>query len=860
MATLSNKGVLYVGILLLIVVVVTAVDVNGPEWVSIYETDDVGGIFNPGEEIVVDLEINVTGALPANTNVKVALRGVNRSKYLVDLLDYQGIDYSIEYEDADVTGQTDNAFFAFNGSGSQVLYLLVDTPEDEIVGLSMDVTGSGNPLPTLPYLDFGADGTVDWQFFGVLDGYSDDFVLPIGLDETKEDSEALLPNDDSQYWCEEIILPVASDIKVYAKMGDNNNGENVKATVFKMVTPGCTSNCDVGAAVGGCSFVLDGTSTKKYYSCEINADASFTNEKHLVCVYNNVDGNGATYQARLSMEGDGVSSGYTCSNGASSNNTPEITCDANPSDDFFIKVKGGEYSGTLDGTADFDEGLVGTYPEFLAEMNSVVGDCLELRNGDCAIPMSVGSLSRGILSLQNLQLFYKVEGGGTTKSTNKFYMGLNLDNGAITEIDGSILDEGMVLEMDTSGLFLYAPSNSGIYELNISFEPGPRNSTDVMIGSGGMVFNGTNMAGVIEAYIGYFEDLQDNSGDIISFLGWGERIDDAIDDLDTYLAFANTLNYSNKTEAEEFGSSLVDNLNTIVAELPNTISVLGDVNDIIIAEPKDIIPEIFSGNEEEAMNAYYIQSDFVVNGRARYVSVELFDGTIIEGTVIEKTINGPGSNYNVYELVPRAIVSDPENDMAFKDDFALTNEGVTAVFYKKYTSVNSESYSYFVHGDISSALSALKTIILPTAGVTAQGLETIPICGDNKCDVLLIDGVKYPLEDMYSCPEDCSKVVNWTGILLVLMIGVLLIAAIYLFFKFRGKNGLNFKLHNKGDTDKKMMFSNVADENNLRDYVVKVMAKGMKREQVTSLLMKKGWKKEQIDYVFSSASKIKPKK
>jgi hypothetical protein len=267
----------------------------------------------------------------------------------------------------------------------------------------------------------------------------------------------------------------------------------------------------------------------------------------------------------------------------------------------------------------------------------------------------------------------------------------------------------------------------------------------------------------------------------------------------------------------------------------------------VLVQPSDILVEMVVGGEEERMNAYYLQNNFIVNGRSRYVEVKLFDGTEVKGTILDKSIIGQGTDYYVYESIPNSLVPNPLIDITMEDGFEIIKQNPISVYRKSYPSLSGTSYSYFVKGNVAHKLTQMKTIVVPISGVSEKIQETLPVCGDGKCAVLMVDGEKIYLEDASSCPEDCAKKVNWTGIFMVFLIGVLLIVAISLYFRFakKGKYGPV-----RSTIARSMLFKSLKDEAQLRDYIAESLASKITKEKIISTLLERGWKKEQIDYVF----------
>ena len=242
-----------------------------------------------------------------------------------------------------------------------------------------------------------------------------------------------------------------------------------------------------------------------------------------------------------------------------------------------------------------------------------------------------------------------------------------------------------------------------------------------------------------------------------------------------------------------------------------------------------------------------IECKFII---IKKIEIELFDETVVSGTIITKSLKGRGSDYTVYESIPNylAVV----NDIVF-DEFSLAKSGDINLYKKDYVSLDGVEYSYFINGEVFVGLSDTKTVLVPKSGITLAGSNEVLVCGDGKCAVFLVEGEKFYLEDEISCPEDCASKVSWSGIFVVFMIGVLIVVAVSTYLKFFG-SGKN-KIKSKGVVDKAMLFSSLNDEKSLKDYVVKSIGSGVAKEKVVDVLLKRGWTKEQVDYIFNLIKK-----
>lgn len=832
----------FVGVLALFFGVVLAAETTEPSSIEVVFSGNETNLtpsFLIGDEIIFDLAINLTGPILTNTNLVGSVADFEVYRALVDVLDHQGVYYETDTGARELTNPTVQADFAFNDAGSQVIYVRVDGNGDSFSSLDLDVSGSGVPAPKMPYLDFGADGSVEWQFFGDLIGYASNFTLPDTLTEN-DDGEIIITDDNSDYWCEKINLPYARDVQVHAKLEELDAGENITATIIQLSNPNCVTGCEGYGGQYVCDLEPEGAGAK-YYGCDVNMGYAIEGD-FLVCVYNNVAGSGSTQQAKLRIEGNNPNSAYTCNVVGDG-----YSCDSGGSDDFLIKVKMGEYTEVLNGQANFMAGLVNSYEAFIDVLNAEIEGCLELTSGKCAIPLEVGSLSGGVLSLENLYMEYQT--GSGLKSTDQFYMGMNSEVGRITEIDTIdlvALNGTETLGMSTSGLLLFTPfvNISGTYELNFSLDPGPSTSLDIEIGgnvSGGV--NESSVEGLIREYIGFLNLQQTSYGDVLDSFGLSDEVASALTSLNGYLTTFNSLNLSNQTEVDDFNDGLDGELDLLMNDLPRVINVLSELEEVVVVEPNDITLDMAT-TEDERESAYYIQEDFTVDVVVKYVQVELFDESKIEGTSVSKSVRGQGNGYYVYEVIPTSVVLDPKNELTF-EGFSLYKEGVDALYRKEVSSVSGLSYSYFVNSDISAGFSELKTILIPKGGIAPRGYETVPVCGDNKCAVLEVDGEKIYLEDAISCPEDCAKKANWSGILIIFFIGILIIIAVTVYFRFF-KSGAG----SKGETRKSVQFSSPNDEDELRKYISKSLVSGISRDKIMKNLLERGWKREQVEYAF----------
>jgi hypothetical protein len=840
---------------LIFAMLVMADEVSQPSDLRILDGNETI-VLKEGSQVVVDLEVNFTGPVSVATLLEGSIGNESESELLIDMLNYQGINYVTVDSSYSVSNSTDVANLVFSEKGEQIVYILVGSPDDEFDELQMDIVGSasGSNYPVFPSLDFGADGSVEWQYFGDFVDFRSDYSEPEGLNEGQGGKEIIIKNTTKSYFCEVIDLPYGRDFEIYANVKKDFTGDGpvMLATILQLSSPsskvayGGSDVCNLDVGSGGNNF--------EYYNCELDSSYAIKGE-YLICVYNNEsDGE---YEGKVNLkQDDSGEDAYVCEESGS-----DYSCEKHTGGDFLIKIKGAEYTEVLKGKADFKDGLINNYDFFIQSLSNSIANCEEITEGStgCVVPVKVKSESSGILGLQNLDMSYTSD--GVEYHAENFYLNFEIGTGLIGKIgDVSLFDinESEAIGFSTLGLFLPAPDvdSKKKYDLNISLRGGPSDEIEVYVepyGGGG--YNESSAKKMVNEYISFFNDLKTNSGALLDLFALNADVDGVLTDLKGYLAEIAVIGGMNLTESERgeklenFTKGLTDELDLLVQVLPKNVRIIDRVEDVTIAQPSDVLIDMV-GSEEERMIIYYHQEDFTINAVAEFVEVEFFDETVVSGTIVTKSLKGRGSDYIVYESVPNYIAT--VNEIMF-DEFSLAKSGDVNLYMKDYSSLEGVEYSYFVNGNIIVGLSDMKTVLVPKAGVSIMGSDEVPICGDGKCAVFLVEGEKIYLEDEVSCPEDCASKVNWSGIFMIFMMGLLVIVAVAIYLKFFG-GGKN-KIKSKGAVDKAMLFSNPDDEKSLKDYIVKATGSGIAKEKTVDVLLKRGWNKEQIDYIFNSINK-----
>ncbi len=133
----------------------------------------------------------------------------------------------------------------------------------------------------------------------------------------------------------------------------------------------------------------------------------------------------------------------------------------------------------------------------------------------------------------------------------------------------------------------------------------------------------------------------------------------------------------------------------------------------------------------------------------------------------------------------------------------------------------------------------------------------LPECGDGICsyiEELNVDEAN-PNDENYYCPQDCSRArnISWFSLIFIILFAA---GGVYYINFYNGP--WNFK-----DTTnflsvalfKRRLFTSKRDILNLANFVKSSLSKGFTRQQLTTVLFKKGWTEEQISHAFKAAGK-----
>lgn len=845
------KGLILV--LILSLFLVNAVQTENPDSLKV-RLDQY--IYNEGDLVEEgEFIINFSGPVNLNTFIRGEVGDLETSVRFTDLLDDLNIDYEIEEGEFTAENPEPAKNLVFQGPGKQFIFFKLPK-SSQITNIDMKIKGipNENSYPSFVKMDVKDDENLEWHYIGSLSNFGD-FVLPSGLVESNQAGSAIM-NNIERYYCEIINLPSSKDFQVFAKYGfaSANTVGNISAIILSLTGSGDNVNGQGGA--NKCDLPEPSGINPEYHECTLNFDKMISGNK-LVCIYNNVAGNGNLEQYKIAVDGNqGV--GYRCNNLVNG----QTTCQIQPAD-FFIKIKPGVYSGTLNSEVPLSAGLT----EFLFNISvtNYLNTCTGVNNV-CVVPISVSSDSRGILILDDLELKYKI--GGTQFIENSFYEGTATTPG-ITELDGvSLLNNTYSLEVAIGKLNLLTPSITQAernFTLRVSADPGPSDSKTITVKKTFVNATSDRVEDIVDSYKGILNDIIGKYSQLLQALELDDGVNDAVSKLTSFKNQLTALNSSNKTEAQKNTerTQIRNQVMDLVKNLPRVMIVSKSVSDTIPAGYDDLIDDVLLEDQrtEQSKNKIYdIQTRSNVDGRADLYEMTRFDGTRQSGTLITKRITSPATNAYAVEIIPSSVTSSL-NDILFLGDPEIIKQSNPIIARWSFTNIQDNTISYTVKKDVIGKLGSLKTLVIPKA-IEEPTIPPLAECGDGVCSFIEIEGEKVYLEDKFSCPADCKKKypVAWY------IIGFIIIGLIIYYVNYyKGKYNFNEIvdilrkklgfIRVKSEKPIKSLFISKVDEENLKNYVKNALGKGIDKGRITSTLLGKGWTREQVDYVFKDLKK-----
>lgn len=855
--------VLMAGIFLLSLFVVSG-DVREPDHVRI---ETFSSSYDEGDIIDGDFILNLSAPLDPDTLVVGSIGASVAKREFIDILKSEGVEYEIDQGTFTVGDSSSSKSFVFSGGGKQ--YTFFKLPADAVVqNVEMNIHGlrSGGSFPSFPTIDVGLDHDDEWRYFGDLSGYGN-ALLPHGLDETQNGGSASLTGAET-YYCELIDLPSAKDFTVAVDYKKVLDGGVLGAVIFSVASQGSTVVAQGGA--DSCTLPAGGSGFA-YAECDVHVPLFIEGER-LVCVHNrNAVAGGDNSKRYYDVQMDsGVDvsrpSAYVCGALSSSGSASCVKND----NDFYIKIKPGEYTGEVIGQIPFEDGF--TEFTFVDALNAYLSGC----SSDCVIPLAFSSESAGTLYVDTLRVAYTKRSAGGSFSYGLFYEGTSTGS-SLSSLDGvDLTQQGMELVLPLESLFLRAPhpgNGTKNMTLTVGVAPGPEDKVNVAV-----VPLAREVAGDGEDYLKtYKEVLQGvlkSNPEIMKFLGYKDAVTKALQTLDTlladYLALGNETDQGVQDKAFQ---EMTQKADILISAFPKTLVVTKRVKDVLVPGVTDITDSVVLPNQRTQKDKdalYQLQAGVTVEGMAEYYTLIFFDGHEESGTIITKTITSSTGNAYVVEVVPSSAVRSGES-INFDEPPEVVQSSNPLIVRWLHPSLKGVEHRYLLKGDAAGLLKELKTLVIPqvvpdlTLGVSSSISYR---CGDGVCSVLTTEAGVIPLEDRYTCPQDCARQYPWMTWLITLLVafGIVWYVNFYhgrynvsdLWGKLMRKpvkSGVSVNVFKKQPDMQKKLFTSAADEQSLLSYVESALRKGFSKSKISAALLGRGWTREQVEHVFSRAHK-----
>ena len=220
--------------------------------------------------------------------------------------------------------------------------------------------------------------------------------------------------------------------------------------------------------------------------------------------------------------------------------------------------------------------------------------------------------------------------------------------------------------------------------------------------------------------------------------------------------------------------------------------------------------------------------------------MEFLDGGKEDFRLVKKlvTITINGQDLSIIEYIPKSTVQSITDKDILTPGFTIIEQDPIIKW-----PANSLTILYKLDPGSLDSLIDTKTFLFSGSGEIKSKFENEPECGDGICDIR---------EEGY-CDMDCRPKYPW---LFFAFLALLVVVGVWYINFYTGKwnfrelaNLISVKI------GKKRLFTNEQDLLNLEKYVRYSLNKGVKEEQLRPVLARKGWKKEQLDFIFRKFKK-----
>ncbi len=720
----------------------------------------------------------------------------------------------------------------FPGTGSQKIGVVL-YGYSKVTSLSMNVSGPPGNQVAIPRMDVGDDGDMDWYYLGDLLGFNEAPAKPENLNDAVPGNTVLL-NDNISIFCQKIDLPFGRHFKVEVNYKKTGSQGDLWAMILSPYTAGDFSY--VTGEADRCDLPEDVSAG--YKECVQPISLPYAAKgSNLVCVVNRGSYDPVTPTTEYEIKSNSAvpsTTAYRCQKGI----VDDFACMPVTQNNFYIRVKGGRYSYYLDRMSDFE--LFSLSPEavligFRKFLGYDLDDNNPLRNfkgichlPKCLVPLTVHVNGSGYITFENLKVFYISSEEVPSLETN-FYSVME-NPPMISRIGAADLSaKPYELEIPLSAFNLSAPL------LPLKTLESANMRIDVAV-------DGNYSEGGSADFTVYSANIPDDQSKVMiaeakdSLSSLSSSADENIilllelSGMKAAIASGQQALAGMESEYAASGDSpeLQEKISSARMGLPRSVSLSNGASEIQAISPDDITSEIVSPDKAE--ETYQFQSKVSVKSTVRSYVIEDFSGVKLTKSIIVKeiTANDQLSRVNVFEVIPKSVAGS-FNDIKFEETATAVKSDPIAKWFLGTLGRNAKkNYKYLVDGDVVSA-DLPKTILVPSEPEADKVVEPTAECGNAVCE----EG-----EDEAACPDDCKEGMPFTTIA-IMAVGVLVLILVAM--KFLRKS-------------RKSPFAKPEDLKAMVGFVKKMRTSGKKDDDISKLLIGKGWKQEHVKFAMEEIS------
>ena len=873
--------------------------------------------YGPQDLIKGNLSVNIDG-IPAATKLVLELNGQEQEYGIGQACSTTPHSYSIIEANIanpsvifDSAGTNTNYGFDLNTESSA-------SSQVTITSFNLQLSGAQKQLyPTSPTLDVNSDGIIDWEYIGPLIIENGNIkyieVQPAYLFSYVPSLESSKPLTKDIEYCENITLPLSSSYKIKTFVKAINPEGALKARIRDI-----NGNFIYNSTGGKAECLIERTNSPSDYawkSCELN-NSNFQfikqNKNYMVCVYsaNTTSGTHHYYMAYQSRSA--VNKGYICSTGGGS-------CSYANELDYFIVADYGDFTREFNADASLAhlKDIVNTIgcSNKVTHADGNVHCVIPLKfssKSDGIINILNPSIGFNVGSIPTLDSNPISKIAYTPKSFNceepaEYYFDIDFPDFLTPSEKGDyeltieLRDGSSIISSKTQAIkvkpapsvFVSYPKQvnlnypvqfnltvNGESPFNYSWDFGDDNKSNLKdpvhvyknIGDYNITLVVTDKNGISESTnldisvmsakdtLHYtlnstrssltelstnFNSAAGSTAEVIEILKLKTLMTELTFNLTKYeIEFKEISDSATKSESakEQEYSSILQNLLALRSNVPNKLDVLSITYDSKLNSynevPDSIIPYGSSGSYKQ--DVFELQDGISVTSSAYSVAMEFLDGGKEDFRLVKKlvTITINGQDLSIIEYIPKSTVQSITDKDILTPGFTIIEQDPIIKW-----PANSLTILYKLDPGSLDSLIDTKTFLFSGSGEIKSKFENEPECGDGICDIR---------EEGY-CDMDCRPKYPW---LFFAFLALLVVVGVWYINCYTGKwnfrelaNLISVKI------GKKRLFTNEQDLLNLEKYVRYSLNKGVKEEQLRPVLARKGWKKEQLDFIFRKFKK-----